>query len=112
MRFVVILMSALMMGCASHWVSRKGGEVALYLKAPDATEVIFYCSLDGYAPRRATEVRNGVWRAELPVDRGCRYFYRIDGEMVAPPCHQREFDDFGGENCLYAPVAWGTGGEK
>jgi hypothetical protein len=107
MRATVILLAALLMGCSSHWVKQEESGATLYLKARDATSVVFYCSLDGYAPQRAEESRDGVWRVVLPVDESCRYFYRVDGAVMIPPSDQREFDDFGGETCVYSPREMG-----
>ncbi len=103
MRPLVVFLAALLMGCSSHWVKQEESGITLYLKAKDASDVVFYCSLDGYVPRRAEESRRGVWRVVLPEDKACRYFYRIDGVVVTPPSYQREFDDFGGETCVYSP---------
>lgn len=108
MRATVILLAALLMGCSSHWVKQEEGGATLYLKARDANHVLFYCSLDGYAPQRAEESRKGVWRVVLPEDTSCRYFYRVDGTVVIPLSDQREFDDFGGETCVYAPRGVGN----
>ena len=108
MRSTVILLVALLVGCSSHWVRKEDSGATLYLKARDATHVVFYCSLDGYAPQRAEESRRGVWRVVLPEDESCRYFYRVDGTVVIPPSYQREFDDFGGETCVYSPHGKGN----
>ncbi|WP_300670149.1 hypothetical protein [Desulfoluna sp.] len=112
MRAMILLLAVFIAGCSSHWVKQEESGATLYLKARDATSVMFYCSLDGYTPRRVDESRKGVWRVVVPVDRECRYFYRVDGQVVIPPSPRREFDDFGGETCVYSPDRWGLGGEK
>lgn len=110
MRVVTVLLTLVLAGCATHWVRQEEVGTALYLRAPDAAAVVFYSSVDGYAPRPAEKARGGVWRVMVPVDREFRYFYRVNGEVVIPPDSQREFDDFGGETCVYSPMAWGQGG--
>ncbi len=103
MRILLIILIFVIGGCSPHWVRHEAQGVALYLKDRDAEAVVFYSSIDGFSPQRAEKVRKGVWRVILPVDRECRYFYRIDGHVVTPSCAQREYDDFGGEICIYSP---------
>lgn len=113
MRIVVMMLLAIVVtGCATHWVKRQETETILYLEASDAGEVVFYSSMNRFVPLRAERGQRGVWQVVLPADEACRYFYRVDGEVVIPSCQQREFDDFGGETCVYDPKVWGRGGAK
>lgn len=90
-------------GCATHFVRENDGQVDLYLKAPQAREVLFASSLDGFTPRPARQEGSRTWRITLPKEGEFRYFYLVDGGFLLPDCPCRERDDFGSFNCLYRP---------
>ena len=90
-------------GCANHCFRLKGDTLHMYLKRPDAKTVYFSCSLDGYELHRATRVDAKTWEARVPANGEFTYFYIVDGAVYVPPCRLKEYDDFGGENCIYIP---------
>ena len=94
----------LLIGCSSpHVVARSGNTVHLALRAPDARTVQVVSSQNGFAPQPALPDRGGWWVTTLPAAREFSYFYLVDGKIHLPDCQNREFDDFGGCNCLYQP---------
>jgi hypothetical protein len=90
-------------GCASHYFRLKGNTLHMYLKGPDAEVVYFSSSLDGYEPHRARRVAAKTWEMTLPTHEEFTYYYIVDGAVYLPPCRLKEYDDFGGENCVYTP---------
>ena len=90
-------------GCAHHYYRLDDTTVKIFLKAPDAGEVLFASSLDGYAPHPAVKTDNKTWVISLPADKQFTYFYLIDGELYIPECTYREYDDFGSNNCVFIP---------
>lgn len=99
---LVVLLPLLLSGCAgSHYYQEKEGVVSFYFRQPEATEVLLACSLDHFQPHPAERDRGGNWKVEIRASRDFRYFYLVDGEVVAPECPLSETDDFGARNCLY-----------
>ena len=89
-------------GCATHYCTVQGDKLAMVLDKPDAREVTFACSLDGFEPHEARNV-DGRWVVDLPAECQFRYYYVLDGEIYLPPCQMKEMDDFGSEKCIFDP---------
>jgi hypothetical protein len=89
-------------GCATHYYQVRGDTISLYLDKPDAKQVNFACSLDGFKPQSTAKV-DGQWVMSLPSDRPFRYFYVLDGKVYLPHCQMKENDDFGSKNCIFDP---------
>lgn len=92
-------------GCASpaHYYRQADGATTLYLRKPEAKEVRLAVSSDGFRPKPAAKVGGGTWAATVPGHGEFTYFYLVDGNVYLPPCANREEDDFGGANCVFAP---------
>lgn len=94
----------LLVGCApNHFVVRSSNEVQLVLLAPEARTVLLASSLNGFSPQPTSPEKSGHWVTTLPATRDFSYFYLVDGRTHVPDCRDREWDDFGGSNCLYQP---------
>ncbi len=104
-KYAVLIGAAavILTGCASHYYRVNDGMVHMYLKKPDVRIVYFASSLDGFDFHRAWKKDRTTWEVVVPADVEFKYFYMIDGEFYIPPCRNKESDDFGSENCLYAP---------
>lgn len=89
-------------GCSAHHYRVRGDTLALYLDEPDAREVIFACSLDGFKPHQARR-EDDRWVIIVPCKEPFRYYYRVDGSLFLPPCKMKEYDDFGFQNCIFCP---------
>lgn len=98
----IVGLLALAAGCATHYHQVQEETLMIYLDKPDAHQVIFACSLDGFEPREAWQ-RDGVWVVSLPSDTPFIYYYVLDGHLFLPPCQLKEKDDFGSENCIFDP---------
>lgn len=91
-------------GCApGHFIDRQAGGVTLCLDVPDAGEVLFAASTDGFQLHPTKKNRGGVWTINNVADREFHYFYIVDGRVYVPDCQYRERDDFGASNCIYQP---------
>ncbi len=90
-------------GCASHYYRKNNDTLSIFLKMPDAQQVYFLSSLDGYKPRKAIRVNNRTWQISAPAQSEFKYFYKVDGTVYLPPCRLKEQDDFGSQNCIYLP---------
>ena len=90
-------------GCASHYYRKNSDTLSLFLEVPDAQQVYFLSSLDGYQPQKAIRVDSRTWQIRAPAQTEFRYFYKVDGKVYLPPCRLREQDDFGSQNCVYIP---------
>ena len=100
---LVVLLPFFLSACAgNHYYQEKEGVVSFYFRQPEAAEVLLVCSLDHFQPHPAARDWDGSWKVEIPASRDFRYFYLVDGEVVAPECRLSEADDFGARNCLYA----------
>jgi 1,4-alpha-glucan branching enzyme len=94
----------LLVGCApNHVVVRSNDEVQLVLWAPDARTVLLASSLNGFSPQPTSPEQSGRWVTTQPATGNFSYFYLVDGRAHVPDCRDREWDDFGGSNCLYQP---------
>jgi len=100
---ILILLTFAFSACISHHYRIDGDLMILTLRYPDAQNVVLFCSLDGFEPRVATKVSNS-WESEVPAGETFRYFYRVDDTPFVPDCPMKEKDDFGFENCIYAPL--------
>lgn len=98
----IIGVVTLMAGCSSHYCTKQGDTVVLYLNKPEARQVMLVCSLDGFEPHEARDLE-GRWKVSLPLADQFRYCYVVDGNIFLPPCQIREKDDFGSENCVFDP---------
>jgi len=91
-------------GCASHYHRLENDSVAFFLKAPEASSVLFASSLDGFRAHPAVKADDKTWIARVPAPEGeFSYFYIVDGAVFVPECPYREYDEFGSENCVYVP---------
>ena len=90
-------------GCASHYYWKNNDTLSIFLKMPDARQVYFLSSLDGYKPRKAIRVNDQTWQISAPAQTEFKYFYKVDGKVYLPPCRLKEQDDFGSQNCIYIP---------
>jgi len=90
-------------GCATHTQNIKGDQVFLYLKDTGSQAVFFASSLDGFQRHPLTRHTKKTWRINLPADQEFTYFYIMDNQPFIPDCPHREKDDFGSENCIFAP---------
>ncbi len=94
----------LLSGCTpGYYYELKDNNVFIYLSEPDAREVFFLSSLDAFKRHEALKNAKGIWEVTIPSDQECTYFFIVDGKAFIPPCHQKEKDDFGSENCVYIP---------
>lgn len=98
----IIGLMVIMTGCATHYQKVQDDTLVLYLKKPDAQQVVFVCSLDGFEPHEARQL-DGRWVVFLPSDDQFRYYYVVDGQIFLPACRMKEKDDFGSENCVFEP---------
>ena len=101
-RILLLGLILLTTGCATHYYTVNGKQLALVLDKSDARQVMVACSLDGFEPRQAVK-ENGLWVVSLPSNESFRYYYVLDGELYVPPCKMKEYDDFGSENCIFDP---------
>ena len=90
-------------GCAGHYYRKNNGSLSIFLKMPDAQQVYFLSSLDGYRPRKAIRVDDRTWQISTPAQMEFTYFYKVDGKVYLPNCRLKEQDDFGSQNCIYIP---------
>ena len=88
---------------AVHDYSVKYDQVIFYLNLPGAENVYFAHSLDHYNPHRVKAGKDGRWEFAMTANSEFRYFYIVDGTVYLPECKFRETDDFGSENCIFAP---------
>jgi hypothetical protein len=99
--FLAILVLAV--GCADHFYRTDDTFLTLYLRAPEAHSVQIAASYDGFVPKTAKRIDNGLWRTTLPRNLSFSYFYLVDGQPFVPDCDMMESDDFGRKNCIYSP---------
>ena len=99
---LIVCFITLAAGCSTHYYRVKEDILELYLNKPDAERVVFACSLDDFEPHEAHNL-DGRWVVSVKHKDQFRYFYMIDGELFLPPCHLKESDDFGSENCIFDP---------
>lgn len=92
-----------LLGCSAHYYRIKGDTLHLYLKEPKAQKVTFASSVDGFELHDAVKINSTTWIVKMPAGKEFKYFYLIDGSVVAPFCQDREKDDFGSENCVFIP---------
>ena len=99
---ILLLLLFAFSACKSHYYRIDGDHMILTLRYPDAKNVVFFCSLDGFRPMVTKKVSNS-WEAEVPAGEIFRYFYRVDDSPFVPDCPMKEKDEFGFENCIYDP---------
>lgn len=99
-KWLLILCSFIGFGCATHYHKVNQESLVLYLKKPDARQVILYCSADDFIPHEAAHI-DGKWVVSIPMADQFRYFYEVDGKLFIPSCLLKEKDDFGSENCVF-----------
>ncbi len=92
----------LCLGCASHYYKTQEDGVRIYLKYPEARQVFFLSSLDGYEKHEARKTDDKSWEIVVHNDPEFKYFYIVDGEPFLPACSLKEKDDFGSENCIFS----------
>jgi hypothetical protein len=100
--FLGIVLVMVLASCSSHYYTRNGNQLTLYLKNKEAQSVLFYHSLDGYAGHQLTQ-QNGIWETTVSAHQAFSYFYRVNNEIFVPSCPMKEKDDFGSENCIFEP---------
>jgi hypothetical protein len=74
--------------------------VRVYLRFPEAQQVFFLSSLDGYEKHEAKKTDKKTWEIFVRSDSEFKYFYIVDGKLFLPACSFKEMDDFGSENCI------------
>jgi hypothetical protein len=99
---VIILLLFAFSACISHHHRMDGDHMILTLRYPDAKNVVLFCSLDEFKPRKAIKVSHG-WESKVPAGKTFKYFYRVDETLFVPDCPMKETDDFGFDNCIYDP---------
>ena len=99
----VVILLALVAGCAGHYHRVKDGVVYLYVTKHGAQDIYFASSIDGYELHKAKKIDENTWEVAVPAYAEFRYFYIADGVVYLPPCRLRERDDFGSENCIFIP---------
>ena len=104
-RYLVFLIISMLVfsGCASHYYQKNNDTVSIFLKKPDARQVYFLSSLDGYKPRKVARVDSRTWQVNTPAKKEFKYFYNVDGAVYLPECQLKEQDDFGSKICIYIP---------
>lgn len=85
-----------------HYARIDKDTITLYFTRPDARQVLFSSSTDRFRIHSAIN-RDGVWEFSVPYQAEFAYFYLVDGQVVLPDCRLRVSDDFGSQNCLFAP---------
>jgi hypothetical protein len=90
-------------GCAGHYYRKSNDTVHIFLKKPEAEQVYFLSSLDGYQPQKAVRVDDRTWQISAPAKTEFKYFYKVDGTVYLPDCRLKEQDDFGSKTCIYIP---------
>jgi hypothetical protein len=90
-------------GCVSHYYRKNDDKLSIFLKMPEAHQVYFFSSLDGYKPQKAVRINGRTWQVDAPAQTEFKYFYKVDGKVYLPPCRLKEQDDFGSQNCIYIP---------
>lgn len=102
-RLLVVFIGLLFFtGCSSkHYTVIEGDSLALYLSDQEAKEVLFASSRDNFQWHEATRSNDQLWKVVMPVSQSFRYFYSVDGKLVIPDCHYKEYDDFGSQNCVF-----------
>lgn len=101
---IILVVSLAFMGCTNHSFQQRSDEAVRFsLHQPDAEEVLFCSSLDGFLRHPASRDAQGMWSRQVHVDREIRYFFLADGRVVLPDCMMMADDDFGSKNCIYAP---------
>jgi hypothetical protein len=98
---VSLVAPGLFFGCTGHYFRNDADAVRFYLRAPEAAQVEFVASLNGFEPLNARRTHSGNWMVAVPNNRSFTYFYRVDGQVRLPDCDVREHDDFGRFNCLF-----------
>jgi len=93
---------ALCLGCADHYYKTQEDGVRIYLKLPEAQQVFFLSSLDGYEKHEAEKIDKKTWEIVVHTYPEFRYFYIVDGDPFLPACALKEMDDFGSENCIFS----------
>ena len=91
----------LLTGCADHYYRVEGDIVHFSLELPDAENVLFLSSLDGYEIHNVKKIREETWEIDVPADAEFKYFFIVDGEHFLPACELKEVDDFGSTNCIF-----------
>jgi hypothetical protein len=100
---IVIILITGLLGCSKHYYRINGDTLHLFLKEPRAQQVSFASSMDGFELHNAIKFNSSTWIVRVPADKEFKYFYLIDGAVVAPFCRYKEKDDFGSENCIFMP---------
>ena len=90
----------LLLGCSLSRVAPQTDAIHLEILFPDAGEVFFASSLDGFSLHPAAKGKDGRWRISVTAKTEFRYFFLVDGKQVLPPCRMKEADDFGFYNCI------------
>ena len=77
----------------------------MLFRSGDAHKVHFVSSLNHFRPRPSLRLDGDTWVNRVKAGAEFRYFYIIDGEVFLPDCKYKENDDFGSQNCIFAPDA-------
>ena len=97
-----IYLLALCSGCADHYYKAQENGARIYLKYPEAQQVFFLSSLDGYEKHETKKTDDKTWEILVRVDSEFKYFYIVDEKPFLPACPLKEKDDLGSENCIFS----------
>lgn len=99
-KYILIAATVLITGCAGITFQKTDTGLTAAFKMKDVSQVSLYASVDGYAEHKAELIKN-KWTVELPYADEMSYFITADGQQTLPDCDSKEFDDFGGQLCVY-----------
>jgi hypothetical protein len=90
-------------GCTAHYHVINNGQIEMYLTAPQAQSVVLVVAGDPFRKVQAQRDASGTWKATLNQPGEFKYFYMMDNQAYLPDCRLKEHDDFGSDNCVFAP---------
>ena len=101
MRYFMTALAVLALtACADVRMNRSQNGLDAAFRVKDAGSIALCPSFNGYEPLPAVQDSN-TWKLSLPPVKEFRYFLMKDGEIYLPDCPMKEYDDFGGQLCVY-----------
>ncbi len=102
---IILILAAVLAagGCAVHYHVVNNGQVEMYLTAPQAQSVVLVVAGEPFQKVQALRDASGTWKATLNQSGEFKYFYIMDDKSYLPDCRLKEHDDFGSDNCVFAP---------
>lgn len=95
-----MLTAVILTGCAGITFTKTDTGLKAVFKMKDVSSVSLFASTDGYEEHKA-DLNDGKWTVNLPYADEMDYFITADGKQTLPECDMKEFDDFGGQLCVY-----------